>query len=87
MNRKYLTYTLIALSLMFINQTFAQDSNSVNITPKLAINAYLEAYYGYDFSSPESNRRPGVLYNYTDHDKLNINAGIIGLAYRRTHFR
>ncbi|RYM34597.1 porin [Brumimicrobium glaciale] len=87
MKFRSLILTLHIVILITSNQLIAQNSNSINITPKLALNAYLETYYGYDFAQPENNRRPTVLYNFTDHNKININTGIIGIDYRGTYFR
>lgn len=87
MNTKVLSFTLILTFLTTDNQFFSQNSNGINITPKLAINTYLEAYYGYDFSEPKDNLRPDVLYNYTDHNTINVNAGIIGVNYKGNFIR
>ncbi|WP_107038199.1 outer membrane beta-barrel protein [Brumimicrobium mesophilum] len=78
---------LTTITLIVVGQTFAQNSNGINITPKLALNAYLETYYAYDFGQPENNRRPSTLYNFTDHNSIDINTGIIGLNYRGNKFR
>jgi len=84
------TGLLLALltSLLFIvSNSLSQESNSINITPKLAINAFLEGYYGYDFGEPQNKNRPEVFVNHSQHNKINLNAGILGIDYRRSFIR
>jgi hypothetical protein len=81
MNYKTSTIALIIVMLSIVNQLHSQDDNSISITPKLSVKGYLETYYGYDFSPPENNQRPEVLYNFTNHNKFSINTGILGLNY------
>lgn len=87
MNFNALSSTLFAVVLLFGNQLFSQASNSINITPKLAINAYLETYYGFDFAQPSNDERPSFLYNFTDHNQININSAIGGIDYKRNRFK
>jgi|SRR5690554_677697 len=79
--------TLTVLLLPFVNQLKTQEDNSFPMTKKLSVKGYIEAYYAYDFSPPENNLRPDVLYNFTNHNQFSINTGIIGLNYKGRFFR
>jgi len=87
MNQVTSTITLILLLLTFVNQGYSQDNSSISLTSKLSLKGYIEAYYGYDFSPPENNRRPDFLNNHTQHNKFSVNTGILGLNYEGTFLR
>lgn len=51
----------------------------------LTLNGFLDTYYVYDFTRPDTQQRPGFLYNHSRHNELSINLATIGLAYESAH--
>lgn len=74
---KRITLALLLLS----NIAFAQNSDSSKKQSPLTISAYVDAYYGFDFSKPSDNNRPGFLYSHARHNEFNIN-----LAYAKANY-
>lgn len=48
---------------------------------------YLESYYNYDFGRPVNGKRPAFLYNFTQHNQINVNLVFLKLAYEKKGFR
>lgn len=57
--------------------TLAQEEEK----PELIFSAYLETYYGFDFSRPENGERPGYVYSHNRHNEVNLNIGLLKAAY------
>jgi hypothetical protein len=53
----------------------------------ITISAYAEAYYGYDLAQPEDHLRPGFFYSFNRHNEVNLNMGMVKLAYARKNVR
>jgi hypothetical protein len=53
----------------------------------ITISAYAEAYYGYDLAQPEDHLRPGFFYSFNRHNEVNLNIGMVKLAYARKNVR
>lgn len=53
----------------------------------LTISGYAEVYYQYDFSNPETNKRPGFIYSHNRNNEFNINLGYIKAAYTTERLR
>jgi len=51
------------------------------LNPPVQLSAYIETYYGYDFSNPDDHNRPDFLYSYDRHNEVNINLAYIQAAY------
>ncbi|MHA4845388.1 porin [Flavitalea antarctica] len=79
------TITSILFVCISLNSP-GQDSIKPKSNP-LTISGYVEAYYGYDFGNPESNKRPSFLYNYNRHNEFNLNLGFIKAAYNENRVR
>lgn len=47
----------------------------------LKISGYVEAYYTYDFNTPENNTRPGFIYSHNRHNEVALNLGFIKANY------
>jgi hypothetical protein len=48
---------------------------------KLKLSGYIETYYTYDFSNPDNHTRPSFVYAFNRHNEINVNIGLIKLAY------
>ena len=68
------------LLLLLPLYTIAQDS-TVEKGQKLELSAYLETYYGYDFSSPADHNRPSFIYNFSRANEFNINLAAVKVAH------
>lgn len=63
------------------------DSTTTSVAPKLTLSAYVDVYYGYDFSNPATHERPAFLYNHTRHNEFNLNLGYIKAGYQAERLR
>ena len=70
----------LLLLLLIPFSAFAQDS-TVEQAHKIQLSAYLEAYYGYDFSNPTDHNRPSFIYNFSRANEFNINLAAIKVAH------
>lgn len=77
--KKTLSIGLLLLSF----GAFSQEED----TKKLTFSAYIEPYWGYDFSKPTNNTRPGFLYSYSRHNEVNLNLGFLKMAYQDNKIR
>ena len=53
----------------------------------ITLSAYAEAYYSYDLAQPEDHLRPGFFYSFNRHNEVNLNMGMVKLAYARKNVR
>ncbi|NJN33694.1 MAG: porin [Saprospiraceae bacterium] len=53
----------------------------------LIFSAYAETYYVYDFDRPKNNTRPSFMYSFNRHNEVNLNLGLIKLAYTKNNTR
>jgi hypothetical protein len=67
---------LLWLMLFLPMSVIAQDSTG-DQNQKIQFSAYVDAYYGYDFSKPTNNKRPSFLYNFNRANEFNINLAFI----------
>ncbi len=75
------------LGVVLIISTSAYTQDTLSESKPLTISGYLEAYYSYDFNNPETNTRPGFLYNFNRHNEFNVNLGLIKAAYNSERVR
>jgi hypothetical protein len=68
---------LPALLCLFFQQANAQTQDS----SKIALSAYAEAYFAFDFNKPADHDRPAFLYNHNRHNEFNINLAYLKAAY------
>lgn len=54
---------------------------------KIKVTGYLETYFGYDFSKPTDNNRPGFIYSHNRHNEVNLNLGFIKGSYENGMIR
>lgn len=57
------------------------------ISKSLLISGYLETYYSYDFAEPDNHIRQPFLYSYNRSNEVNLNLGLIKLAYATENAR
>lgn len=65
--------TLIIFTLLVYFSSFSQEKNEVKVT----ISGFLETYYSYDFSKPQTEKKLSFLYNYNRQNEFNVNLGLI----------
>ena len=62
-------------------------SASAQLDSTLTITGYAEAYYSFDMAQPENHARPGIFYCFNRHNEVNLNLGMIKLAYAKKNVR
>lgn len=74
------------LLLIFISQgLYAQEEERLPHSFQLSV--YLDAYMGYDFSRPSTEKRLSFLYNHTRHNIPAVNLAIVSGKFERDRFR
>lgn len=53
----------------------------------VTLSAYAEVYYSYDLTQPEDHLRPGFFYSFNRHNEVNLNFGMMKLAYAKKNVR
>ena len=51
------------------------------------LSAYAEAYYSFDMAQPDDHLRPGFFYSFNRHNEVNLNMGMVKLAYAGKNVR
>ena len=62
-------------------------ASSQMLDSAITLSAYAEAYYSYDLAQPEDHLRPGFFYSFNRHNEVNLNMGMVKLAYARKNVR
>ena len=73
--------------LLFPALGLALASNAQQLDSAITLSAYAEAYYGFDMAQPDNHLRPGFFYSYNRHNEVNLNLGMIKLAYAKKNVR
>ena len=73
---------LLLPALGFVIVAHAQQLDSA-----ITISAYAEAYYSFDLAQPNNHLRPGFLYSFNRHNEVNLNLGMVKLAYAKNRVR
>ena len=47
----------------------------------ITLSAYAEAYYSFDLARPDDHLRPDFFYSFNRHNEVNLNMGMVKLAY------
>lgn len=66
--RCFVWICIFNISIIYAEQT---DSTLFKLS------GYVEVYYGYDFSRPINNLRPGFIYSHNKHNEVALNIGMI----------
>jgi len=61
--------------------------NAQQLDSAITLSAYAEAYYSFDMSQPDNHLRPGFFYSFNRHNEVNLNIGLIKLAYTKNNVR
>jgi Putative beta-barrel porin-2, OmpL-like. bbp2 len=69
-----------------IVNTATMDTLETTTIGHLAVGGYMDTYYGYNFSKPNSGAVP-YFVSSNRHDEMNINLAYIDLRYKSTNFR
>ena len=65
----------------------ALAANAQQLDSAITLSAYAEAYYSFDISQPDDHLRPGFFYSFNRHNEVNLNMGMIKLAYTKNNVR
>ena len=65
----------------------ALTASAQKLDSAITLSAYAEAYYSFDMAQPDNHLRPGFLYSYNRHNEVNLNLGMIKLAYAKNNVR
>ncbi|MBL7985858.1 MAG: porin [Flavobacteriales bacterium] len=65
----------------------ALSTTAQKLDSAITLSAYVEAYYTFDMAQPENHLRPGFFYNFNRHNEVNLNLGMIKLAYVKDNVR
>ncbi|HYG50745.1 MAG TPA: porin [Flavobacteriales bacterium] len=75
---------IIIVFAVFYRVVDAQDTTKKN---PLTFSGYVEVYYSYDLSNPDSHERPFFFYNFNRHNELNCNLGFLDANYATDYVR
>lgn len=76
--RVLVTFLLLPLALA----TSAQRLDSA-----ITFSGYLEIYFSHDLAQPADHLRPGFFYSFNRHNEVNLNLGMLKMAYAKEHVR
>jgi hypothetical protein len=78
----------ILLSVLFLTSVpaFSQDSLKTSPVPPIAVSAFADAYYAYDFNEPAGKDIP-FAYNHARHNEFNVNLALLQATYTADLFR
>ncbi|MBP6699552.1 MAG: porin [Flavobacteriales bacterium] len=65
----------------------ALTTTAQKLDSAITLSAYAEAYYSFDMAQPDNHLRPGFFYSYNRHNEVNLNLGMIKLAYAKGNVR
>ena len=65
----------------------ALAANAQQLDSAITLSAYAEAYYSFDISQPDDHLRPGFFYSFNRHNEVNLNMGMMKLAYTKNNVR
>ncbi|MBP7514172.1 MAG: porin [Flavobacteriales bacterium] len=65
----------------------ALTATAQKLDSAITVSAYVEAYYSFDMAQPDDHLRPGFFYSFNRHNEVNLNLGMIKLAYAKNDVR
>jgi hypothetical protein len=65
----------------------ALASQAQQLDSAVTLSAYAEMYYSYDIAQPQDHLRPGFFYSFNRHNEVNLNFGMVKLAYAKANVR
>lgn len=74
------------LTTIFIHSVFISNAQT-DSTKSLELSGYIETFYSYDFANPASHVRQPFLYSYNRHNEVNLDIGLVKLAYNTENIR
>jgi hypothetical protein len=63
------------------------SSSAQQLDSAITMSAYAEMYYSFDLAQPENHLRPGFFYSFNRHNEVNLNMGMVKLAYAKKNVR
>ena len=60
---------------------------SAQLDSAFTLSGYAETYYSYELSNPGDHVRQGPVYSFNRHNEVNLNLGMIKLAYAKNNVR
>ncbi len=80
-------FLLPALVLALGGDLCAQGVSDSSAQGGLRITAYVDVYFAYDFGHSRDDERPRFLYQYDRHSEVDLNLGLLQVAYERGRTR
>ncbi|GAC1587156.1 MAG: porin [Ginsengibacter sp.] len=77
----------ILFILIYQGALLGQTDSAQKAIRPFSINAFIEAYYGYDFNRPPDKTRPSFFYNHNRHNQPNINLALIKMDFLSKNIR
>lgn len=79
---KTTTNLAVLLLCFFVSSVLnAQDGKNIKLS------GFLDTYYSYDFNKPANHEKPSFFYNYSRHNEINVNLGLLKAAYESDRIR
>lgn len=66
---------------------YAQRDSSWMVKPAFSVNAFVDAYYCYDFNQPTDKGRQPFLFNHNRHNQFSINMALLRLKLEHKRYR
>lgn len=67
--------------------SLALTTSAQQLDSAITLSAYAEVYYSFDHAHPDDHVRPGFFYSFNRHNEVNLNFGMIKLAYAKRNVR
>ncbi|WP_419868480.1 porin [Chryseobacterium sp. CT-SW4] len=67
--------------------SFSEAQSLDSLKSHVTFSAYAELFYTYDFNEPANHSRQSFLYSYNRHNEVNLNLGLIKVAYQDHRMR
>jgi hypothetical protein len=84
--KQSMKYIFFGFMLTIGAGVMAQDTIPAKMG-NVEVSGYFEGYYSYDFNKPVHNSKPGFIYSYNRNNEINLNLGMIKVAYTNDRLR
>jgi hypothetical protein len=83
MSRNFFKVAVLLVTTVVFSQEEVKEESKL----KVDFSGYLEAFYGYDFNKPTSDKRLDWIYNHSRHNEFSINMGMLrtSLTYENVY--
>lgn len=74
-------------TILMCSMGIALSAQAQQLDSAVTLSAYAEVYYSYDLAQPGDHLRPGFIYGFNRHNEVNLNFGMMKLAYAKRNMR